>query len=167
MKPAKQTTASLAFLAMGIVYGDIGTSPLYAFKEVFFSHHPLAINPDNVLGILSLVFWAFVLIVSIKYLLLVTRADQNGEGGILTLSAIAQQSAPKPWQRIAMLLGILATGFFFGEAVITPAMSVLSAVEGIAVAQPDLAPYVLPIAMMIIVALFAVQAMGTERIGRL
>ncbi len=166
MKPAKQTTASLAFLAMGIVYGDIGTSPLYAFKEVFFSHHPLAINPDNVLGILSLVFWAFVLIVSIKYLLLVTRADQNGEGGILTLSAIAQQNAPKPWQRIAMLLGILATGFFFGEAVITPAMSVLSAVEGIAVAQPDLAPYVLPIAMMIIVALFAVQAMGTERIGR-
>ncbi|MEB5556335.1 potassium transporter Kup [Vibrio cholerae] len=157
MKPAKQTTASLAFLAMGIVYGDIGTSPLYAFKEVFFSHHPLAINPDNVLGILSLVFWAFVLIVSIKYLLLVTRADQNGEGGILTLSAIAQQNAPKPWQRIAMLLGILATGFFFGEAVITPAMSVLSAVEGIAVAQPDLAPYVLPIAMMIIVALFAVH----------
>ncbi|EGR08341.1 putative membrane protein [Vibrio cholerae HE48] len=166
MKPAKQTTASLAFLAMGIVYGDIGTSPPYAFKEVFFSHHPLAINPDNVLGILSLVFWAFVLIVSIKYLLLVTRADQNGEGGILTLSAIAQQNAPKRWQRIAMLLGILATGFFFGEAVITPAMSVLSAVEGIAVAQPDLAPYVLPIAMMIIVALFAMQAMGTERIGR-
>ncbi len=166
MKPAKQTTASLAFLAMGIVYGDIGTSPLYAFKEVFFSHHPLAINPDNVLGILSLVFWAFVLIVSIKYLLLVTRADQNGEGGILTLSAIAQQNAPKRWQRIVMLLGILATGFFFGEAVITPAMSVLSAVEGIAVAQPDLAPYVLPIAMMIIVALFAMQAMGTERIGR-
>jgi len=166
MKPAKQTTASLAFLAMGIVYGDIGTSPLYAFKEVFFSHHRLVINPDNVLGILSLVFWAFVLIVSIKYLLLVTRADQNGEGGILTLSAIAQQNAPKGWRRIAMLLGILATGFFFGEAVITPAMSVLSAVEGIAVAQPDLAPYVLPIAMMIIVALFAMQAMGTERIGR-
>ncbi len=94
MKPAKQTTASLAFLAMGIVYGDIGTSPLYAFKEVFFRHHPLAINPDNVLGILSLVFWAFVQIVSIKYLLLVTRAEQNGEGGNLTLFAITQQNAP-------------------------------------------------------------------------
>ncbi|MBF4308005.1 KUP/HAK/KT family potassium transporter, partial [Vibrio anguillarum] len=91
MKQPQKSTASLALLAVGIVYGDIGTSPLYALKEVFFSHHPLPINSLNVLGILSLVFWAFVLIVSVKYLMLITRAHKHGEGGILTLSAIARE----------------------------------------------------------------------------
>ncbi|NAW91286.1 MULTISPECIES: potassium transporter Kup [unclassified Vibrio] len=166
MKQPQKSTASLALLAVGIVYGDIGTSPLYALKEVFFSHHPLPINSLNVLGILSLVFWTFVLIVSVKYLMLITRAHKHGEGGILTLSAIAREHCPDSLKPLVLLLGLLATGFFFGEAVITPAMSVLSAVEGIAVVEQDFAPFVLPIAVGIIVILFAIQALGTERIGR-
>ncbi|EKO3592361.1 potassium transporter Kup [Vibrio metschnikovii] len=166
MKPSQKSTSSLALLAVGIVYGDIGTSPLYALKEVFFSHHPLIINPTNVLGILSLVFWAFIIIVSVKYLLFITQADQNGEGGILTLASIAKTHCPHSFKPVVLLLGLLAAGFFFGEAVITPAMSVLSAVEGIAVAKASLAPYVLPIALAIICALFAIQVLGTELIGR-
>lgn len=166
MKYNQQSKVPLAVLAIGIVYGDIGTSPLYAVKEVFFGSHPIAVTPDNVFGVLSLVFWAFVLIVSLKYLLVVTRASQNGEGGILTLCAIAQRHAPAKLSYAVLLLGLLASGFFFGEAVITPAVSVLSAVEGIAVVEADLAPYIMPVAIVIIVCLFAVQSYGTERIGR-
>ena len=166
MKYNQQSKVPLAVLAIGIVYGDIGTSPLYAVKEVFFGSHPIAVTPDNVFGVLSLVFWAFVLIVSLKYLLVVTRASQNGEGGILTLCAIAQRHAPAKLSYAVLLLGLLASGFFFGEAVITPAVSVLSAVEGIAVVEVDLAPYIMPVAIVIIACLFAVQSYGTERIGR-
>lgn len=159
----------MALAAMGVVYGDIGTSPLYTMKEVFDGHHPLALTPDNLLGILSLVFWAMTITVSLKYVAFITRADNNGEGGIMALTALALRTAhgsPRLAWGIAVL-GIFGAALFYGDAVITPAMSVLSAVEGLEVATPMFKPYVVPITLGILVGMFLFQRHGTASVARL
>ena len=159
---------ALSLGSLGIVFGDIGTSPLYAFQEIFAGPHDIDATPDRVLGAASLVFWTLTLIVSVKYVLIVMRADNDGEGGIMALAALAT-SAPlrSPRVRVALMtLGIAGAALFYGDGMITPAVSVLSAVEGLEVAEPALADAVLPIAVAVLVALFLVQRFGTARIGR-
>jgi len=161
--------AGLSLAALGVVYGDIGTSPLYAIKEVFGGeHHPVPITPDNVFGILSLIFWSLMIVVSLKYVLFIMRADNKGEGGIMSLMALALRPiAEGSWQRrLIMILGLFGAALFYGDGVITPAISVLSAVEGLEVATPAFKPYVLPISLIILVLLFAVQRHGTAAVGR-
>ena len=161
--------AKLALGAIGVVYGDIGTSPLYAMKEVFVGHHPLAVDPLHVFGVISLVFWSLMLIVTLKYVLIVLRADNNGEGGSLALLALIQRrsGAGKKWGSSLVILGVLATALFFGDCMTTPAISVLSAVEGLATVEQGFDSFVLPIAVTILIALFYMQSIGTEKVGRL
>jgi KUP system potassium uptake protein len=152
---------------LGVVYGDIGTSPLYAFKASMQLFSGVAITSSEVLGILSLIFWSLVLIVTVKYVMLIMHADNRGEGGILALMALAQRvSIGIGIRNVLTLVGIAGACLFFGDGVITPAISVLSAVEGLEVSAPGLQQYVLPIAGIVIVALFAVQAYGTGGVGR-
>ena len=162
----KQALAGLTLAALGVVYGDIGTSPLYTLKECFSPHLGLAANQANVLGILSLIVWGLILVVSLKYLSFVLRADNRGEGGILTLMALARR-AVGPKGRILAALGLMGGGFFYGEVVITPAVSVLSALEGLEVITPSFKPYVLPIAIAVLVGLFVIQKHGTASVGKL
>ncbi|WP_291991116.1 potassium transporter Kup [Candidatus Accumulibacter sp. ACC007] len=161
--------AATALAAMGVVFGDIGTSPLYTMKEVFGGHHPLPIDTDTVLGILSLVFWALTITVSLKYVLFIMRADNKGEGGIMALTALALRTANASPRILWALsaLGIFGAALFYGDAVITPAMSVLSAVEGLEVVTPLLKPYVLPVTVGILVVLFAFQRHGTAAVAAL
>jgi KUP system potassium uptake protein len=160
--------ALLALGALGIVYGDIGTSPLYAFRETFHGHgHELAVTETNVLGILSLVFWSLVVVISIKYLLFVMRADNNGEGGILALVALIRgDDRAKSRRNVLVLMGVFGTALLYGDAAITPAISVLSAVEGAKVAAPGVEDWVIPISCAILVGLFLIQQRGTAVIGR-
>jgi KUP system potassium uptake protein len=160
--------ALLGLGALGIVYGDIGTSPLYAFRETFHGHgHELAVTETNVLGILSLVFWSLVVVISIKYLLFVMRADNNGEGGILALVALVRGDDPSKSRRnMLILLGVFGTALLYGDAAITPAISVLSAIEGTEIAAPGLSHWVIPISCVILVGLFFIQQRGTAVIGR-
>jgi KUP system potassium uptake protein len=152
---------------LGVVYGDIGTSPLYAFKASMQLFGGVPITPTEVMGILSLIFWSLVLIVTVKYVMLVMHADNRGEGGILALMALAQRVSVGTNIRNALtLIGIAGACLFFGDGVITPAISVLSAVEGLEVSTPELQQYVLPISVVVIVVLFAVQWCGTGRVGR-
>lgn len=161
--------AALSLGALGVVFGDIGTSPLYAFKEAFGGAHPLPLSEANVLGVLSLIFWAVMLIVSLKYVSFVLRFDNKGEGGVLALLALASQlfRGNRRLSGAATAVAVFAASLFFGDAVITPAISVLSAVEGISVATPALERWVLPATIVIIVGLFALQPYGTGHIGRL
>ncbi|NVO04521.1 MAG: potassium transporter Kup [Rhodoferax sp.] len=163
--PTSLTALTLG--AIGVVYGDIGTSPLYAFKEVFVSGH-VPVNTDNILGVLSLFFWTLTVIVSIKYVALIMRADNHGEGGLMALLALASQSVhDKPQvRRRLMTLGVFGVALFFGDGVITPAISVLSAVEGLEVVTPAAASYVLPISLAVLLGLFLVQKRGTDLLGR-
>ena len=132
--------------AIGVVYGDVGTSPLYTMKEIFNGAHAVLVTPENVLGILSLIFWAIILVISIKYVLFVMRANNRGEGGIMALMALALRHRNQPRQRhIIIALGLFGTALFYGDGIITPAISVLSAVEGLQIAAPALQPYVLPV----------------------
>jgi KUP system potassium uptake protein len=166
----RKRLAALALGALGVVYGDIGTSPLYALKEVFGgSHHPVPITPDNVLGILSVVFWALMMVVSGKYVLFVLRADNRGEGGIMALMALALRGERTgSWQRRAIVtLGLFGAALFYGDGAITPAVSVLSAIEGLEVVTPAFKPVVVPLALVILVALFFIQRRGTASVGRL
>jgi KUP system potassium uptake protein len=152
---------------LGVVYGDIGTSPLYAFKASL-DHFPNGVHQLEVLGILSLIFWSLILIVTVKYVLLVMRADNRGEGGILALMAMAQHAARSPRLRAVLVFaGVTGACLFFGDGVITPAISVLSAVEGLEIAEPQLTEFVLPVSAIVIVGLFAVQSRGTGSVGRL
>lgn len=156
--------------ALGVVFGDIGTSPLYAFRESFLAAEGLVVNEQSVLGILSLMFWSLVLVVTVKYLIFVMRADNHGEGGILALTALAAEGlskAKKRRRRTLLLVGLFGTALLYGDGVITPAISVLSAVEGLGVIAPDLESYVVPVAGSIIVALFLIQRQGTSRVGAL
>jgi len=165
---SRRGVATLTLGALGVVYGDIGTSPLYAFRETFEAHH-LEVSKTNVIGACSLVFWALIIIVSIKYLLYVLRADNNGEGGILALtSLVAPRRGAVMIGRLKwlVLLGLFGTALLYGDGVITPAISVLSAVEGLKVVQPSLGSYVIPIAVGILVGLFAVQKRGTGAVGK-
>ncbi len=157
----------LAVAAIGVVYGDIGTSPLYALKEVF-SEGRVPLTPDHVLGILSLVFWTLTVIVSLKYVTLILRADNHGEGGLVAMLALASQAVrDRPRLRARLLLvGIFGTAIFFGDGVITPAVSVLSAVEGLEVAAPALHAWVVPVSLIVLGALFAGQRFGTAAVGR-
>ena len=168
MAATKSSLAALTLGAIGVVYGDIGTSVLYALKEVFNSGH-VPFTPDNVYGILSLFFWTLTTIVSVKYVVLVLRADNNGEGGLVAMLALASQAVKgSPRLRsVLLLVGIFGTSLFYGDGVITPAISVLSAVEGLEVAFPGLDHLVVPITVAILVLLFAIQRFGTGRIGRL
>ena len=159
--------AALTLAAIGVVYGDIGTSPLYALKEVF-AHGRVPLSPDNILGILSLVFWTLTVVVSLKYVALILRADNHGEGGLIAMLALATQAVKdRPVLRTRLLLlGIFGTAIFFGDGVITPAISVLSAVEGLEVAAPGLHRYVVPVTLVVLTALFAAQRFGTAVVGR-
>ena len=159
--------AALTLGALGVVYGDIGTSPLYALKEVFHAGH-VPVTPAHVLGILSLIFWTMTVIVSVKYVLLILRADNHGEGGLIAMLALATSAvADKPRLRRALLVvGMFGTAVFYGDGVITPAISVLSAVEGLEVAAPALHDVVVPVTLAVLTALFAVQRFGTGGIGR-
>ena len=159
--------ASLTLAAIGVVYGDIGTSPLYALKEVF-AHGRVPLSPDNILGILSLAFWTLTVVVSLKYVALILRADNNGEGGLIAMLALASQAVKdRPVLRSRLLLlGIFGTAIFFGDGVITPAISVLSAVEGLEVVEPGLHRFVVPLTLVILTVLFAAQRFGTGAVGR-
>ena len=166
----KSRLGGLALAALGVVYGDIGTSPLYALKEVFGSpHHPVPITPENVLGILSLVFWALMAVVSGKYVSFITRADNRGEGGIMALMALAlrQQKPGSTGRNVIVILGLFGAALFYGDGVITPAISVLSAVEGLGIVTPALERFVIPLALVVLVALFVIQRHGTASVGRL
>ena len=151
-----------------MVFGDIGTSPLYAVKEVFHESHGIGVNEANVLGMLSLVFWSLMLVVSLKYVLFIMRADNRGEGGIMALIALAQQATHKrPELKWAFLtLGVFGAALFYGDGIITPAISVLSAVEGLELATPGLHVFIIPLALVILTGLFVVQRWGTGQVGR-
>ena len=163
----KSQQAALALAALGVVYGDIGTSPLYTMKEVFAGIHPIPLTPDNLLGILSLILWSLIIVVSIKYVVFIMRADNRGEGGIMAMIALALHGAkgqPKV-QRAIMLAGLLGAGMFYGDGMVTPAMSVLSALEGLEVATPVLRPFIIPLTLAVLFVLFFVQRKGTASVG--
>jgi KUP system potassium uptake protein len=159
--------AALALAALGVVYGDIGTSPLYAVKEVFAGNHPIPVTVGNIYGSLSLFFWALVIVVSIKYVCFIMRADNRGEGGIMALIALALHTAlDKPKQtRLIMIFGVLGAAMFYGDGMVTPAISVLSAVEGLEVITPAFKSFVIPITMVVLFVLFFVQRSGTAKVG--
>ncbi|WP_028224463.1 potassium transporter Kup [Paraburkholderia ferrariae] len=166
---AKQSMPSLAVAAIGVVFGDIGTSPLYSLKEAFSPDHGIPLNDTSILGVISLLFWAIMIVVSVKYVLFVMRADNNGEGGVLALMALALRTFKRSGRAALVLtgLGIFGACMFYGDAVITPAISVISAVEGLEIAAPKLAHLVVPLTMVILVALFWIQRHGTALVGRL
>lgn len=166
--PPTPGLAGLSIAALGVVFGDIGTSPVYTFRECFNPEHGLALKPENVLGVLSLIVWALILVVAIKYVLLIMRADNQGEGGILALLALAQEAVQGPRARtILALLAIGGAALFYGDSMITPAISVLSAIEGIDVGTPALNRFVVPLAILVLVTLFLVQKRGTASVGHL
>src|SRR5437870_7058236 len=153
--------------AIGIVYGDIGTSPIYAFRETFAGHHTLIPDQLHIYGVLSLIFYSMMIIVTIKYVTIIMRAVNKGEGGSLALLALINRtlSGKKRWTSGIVMLGVFATALFYGDSMITPAITVLSAVEGLTTVNAGLEPFVIPIAIGILVGLFAIQARGTARVG--
>jgi len=155
--------------AIGVVFGDIGTSPLYTLRQCFVGDHPLALTPSNVLGILSIIFWALIVIVTLKYVTLIMRADNRGEGGILALTALVSRGLGNQTRRRWWLVGfgIFGAAMFYGDGMITPAISVLGAVEGLEIVAPSLHPFIVPVTVMIVVALFAIQKRGTATVGRM
>lgn len=163
-----QDWARLTLGALGVVYGDIGTSPLYTIRECFSASTGIAPTLPNVLGILSLIFWSLILVVTVKYILFILRADNRGEGGTLALMVlVAEKLGHGPRRRWALVLGMVGAALFFGDALLTPAISVLSAVEGLKVATPVFEKWIVPISIVILVALFAVQKRGTGTVGGL
>jgi len=163
---------ALALGALGVVFGDIGTSPLYTVQTVFSpaDPHPVKVTEDSIFGVISLIFWAVTIVVTITYVLLVMRADNDGEGGIMALIALIRRRALPGGRRAKVVLaalGIFGASLFFGDSMITPAISVLAAVEGLKVAQPSLGHLVVPITAGVIVALFLLQRVGTAAVGRL
>ncbi|MBX9897645.1 MAG: potassium transporter Kup [Qipengyuania sp.] len=168
---AQGSALALAVGAIGVVFGDIGTSPLYAFRETFASHGDvpgIQVDPVHIHGVLSLVFWSMMIVVTIKYVLTIMRADNKGEGGSLALLALINRSTEgKRWTGPLILLGVFATALFYGDSMITPAMSVLSATEGLQYVHPGFKDWIVPLAVAILFALFAIQSRGTERVGRM
>ncbi len=160
--------AKLAIGAIGIVFGDIGTSPLYAFRETFVGAHPLALDQNHIYGVISLIFWSMTLVVTIQYVSILMRADNKGQGGSLALLALISRSTERArFGKVIVILGVFATALFYGDSMITPAISVLSAVEGLTVVSPALSPLVIPIAIGLLVFLFVIQSRGTEKVGAL
>ena len=166
---AQGSLAKLAVGAIGIVFGDIGTSPIYAFRETFAGHHKLVPDSLHVYGVLSLIFWSMMIIVSLKYVTIIMKADNRGEGGSLALLALINRSTTdtRKWAKGIILLGVFATALFYGDSMITPAISVLSAVEGLTTVQPAFQPFVVPTAIVILVGLFLIQSRGTAKVGLL
>src|SRR5574343_1873395 len=163
---SKQALPAITVAAIGVVFGDIGTSPLYALKEIFNGHHPIPVTAENILGILSLIFWSIMALVSLNYVTVIMSADNRGEGGSLALLALVTEPAKSPrltW--VITLLGIFAAALFYGDSMITPAISVLSAVEGMELVTPALTPYVIPITLVILTGLFFIQKRGTGSVG--
>src|SRR5437899_2468351 len=159
---------TLSLAALGVVYGDIGTSPLYAIRESFYGPHGLPVTTTNVLGVMSLVFWALLLVVTIKYHIVIIRADNKGEGGVLALMALVQgsrQSRGLAPRHIMIVLGIFGAALIYADGALTPAISVLGAVEGLEIATPGLARIVVPLTLVILIGLFWFQSHGTARIG--
>jgi KUP system potassium uptake protein len=159
----------LAIGAIGIVFGDIGTSPIYSFRETFAGHHPLSPDQFHIYAVLSMIFWSMMIVVTLKYVMIIMRADNKGEGGSLALLALINRTigGKKKWANGIVMLGVFATALFYGDSMITPAISVLSAVEGLTTVNTGLAPFVIPIAIGILVGLFAIQARGTAKVGLL
>ncbi|MBI2308781.1 MAG: potassium transporter Kup [Rhodocyclales bacterium] len=166
---AKTAVPALALAALGVVYGDIGTSPLYAMKEVFAGNHPIPLTDDNVLGSLSAFFWALIIVVSLKYVAIIMRADNRGEGGIMALIALALHDAQGNPRRLKIItiIGILGAAMFYGDGMVTPAISVLSAVEGLEIVAPAMKSFVIPVTLVVLFALFYMQKRGTARVGAL
>jgi KUP system potassium uptake protein len=166
---AQGSLAKLAVGAIGIVFGDIGTSPIYAFRETFAGHHKLVPDALHVYGVLSLIFWSMMIIVSLKYVTIIMKADNKGEGGSLALLALINRSTTdtRKWAKGIVLLGVFATALFYGDSMITPAISVLSAVEGLTTVQPAFEPFVVPTAVVILIGLFLIQSRGTAKVGLL
>lgn len=164
----KTSLTGLTLAAIGIVYGDIGTSPLYTMKEVFSAEHGLPLTEANIFGVVSLILWGLFIIVAVKYVTLILRADNRGEGGIMALTALALESVGKSsrWQFLLLILGLFGAALFYGDGVITPAISVLSAIEGLEVATPAFNPYVVPITLVVLIGLYSVQSKGTAGIGK-
>jgi len=167
--PRGKLLLALACGALGVVYGDIGTSPLYAVRECFHGDHGVAVNRQNVLGVLSLIFWALTLIISVKYIAFVLRADNKGEGGVLALLSLALPEKAgeraRGSRRFVLLIGVFGAALLYGDGIITPAVSILSAVEGLKVATPKFEPYVIPITVVLIIGLFLLQRSGTGSVG--
>ncbi len=148
------------------MFGDIGTSPIYAFRETFAGHHPISPDPLHIHGVLSLIFWSMMIVVTIKYVVVIMRADNDGEGGSLALLALISREIPeRRWTAGIVLLGVFACALFYGDSMITPAISVLSAVEGLQTIEPRFGPFVVPIAIIILAGLFSIQSRGTSRVG--
>jgi KUP system potassium uptake protein len=168
-RPRKSSLAALTLAALGIVFGDIGTSPLYAVKETFSPDHGIPLHHANILGGLSTIFWSLMIVVSLKYVVLIMRADNRGEGGIMALIALAQKAIKghREWRIPLLLIGVFGASLFYGDAVLTPAISVLSAVEGLEVGTRVLRPYVVPVAVCVLLGLFTFQARGTAAVGKL
>ena len=168
-EPEKQRLATLSLAALGVVFGDIGTSPIYAIRECFHGEYGIAATPANVLGVLSLIFWSLTIIVTIKYLTFILRADNKGEGGVIALtSLIRPQGLRKPGVRpVLVSFGLFAACLLYGDGMITPAISVMSAVEGLKIITPDFTPFVIPLTIVILVALFLLQRRGTAKVGSL
>ena len=166
---SRESLAALTLGAMGVVYGDIGTSPLYTMKEIFSPATGIPLDAVHLIGAVSVIFWGLMMVVTLKYVLLILRADNRGEGGIMVLTALAAHAAGKTAHRrtILLLMGVFGAALFYGDSVITPAISVLSAVEGLEVVTPVLKPYVLPISIAVLIGLFAVQRFGTGLVGKL
>src|SRR5687767_7624556 len=164
----------LTLTAIGVVYGDIGTSPLYTIRECFFGAHSVALNHDNVLGVLSLILYALLIVVSVKYIAIVMRADNQGEGGILALATLMPEKRGRSQaagrlaegRPVLVLLAIFGAALLYGDGMITPAITVLGAMEGLTVATPALQPYVVPITIVILIVLFLFQSHGTARVGK-
>ena len=164
----RQSTAALTLAAIGVVYGDIGTSPLYTVKEVFLPATGVALTPENLIGAVSTIFWALMLIVTLKYVILILRADNRGEGGALALTALAANAVKdKPFLRQSLLMmGLFGATLFYGDSVITPAISVIGAVEGLEMVTPVLTPFVVPISVAVLLLLFFMQRFGTQLVGK-
>ncbi len=166
-KSSTKYILTLSLTAIGIVYGDIGTSPLYALRECFNPHYGLVPNHDNVLGILSLIFWALIIIVTIKYLIVILKADNDGEGGILALMALVKPAGKSKTGMFIVSLGLFGAALLYGDGIITPAISVLSAVEGLSVATTVFDHYIIPISVVILIGLFSIQKNGTAKVGKI
>lgn len=165
----KSSTSALTISAVGVVYGDIGTSPLYTMQTIFSDEYGVALTTANILGVVSLILWGLFIVVALKYVTLILRADNRGEGGIMALMALALESVGKKsrWHFILLVLGLFGAALFFGDGVITPAISVISAIEGLKVDAPHLGPFVVPITVVVLIALYSFQRKGTSGIGKL
>lgn len=167
MHAKKQPLPAVTLAAIGVVYGDIGTSPLYTLRECLTSEKGISLSHSAIFGFLSLIFWLLVLVVSIKYICVVMRADSDGEGGILTLMSLAVRKLDKRWVPASIFLGLVGGSFFYGDGVITPAISVLSAIEGLEIIAPSLGHLIIPLALIVLTVLFAIQKHGTGSVGKL